>query len=483
MNKYKRLISNTLIFGLGTFSSKLMVYLLMPLYTELLSKSQYSTADLITQTANLLMPLAAVGICDGIFRFALDTHDEPQKKKEIFSSAMAIMTVGSLIFLLVSPVLWLFDMFDGYHWLIVVFVISANYQFACSNYVRGLGHTKMYALQGIINTALTILFNIIFLVCFDMGVLGYVLSVVVANFLVTVFLFITMKLHRDFSVKGISSAGVRALLAYSVPMIPTTIFWWVTSVSNHFIVAHFCGGDVNGIFVAAYKIPTVITILTTVFIEAWHFSAVTDSDEDDRGRFFTSVFKSFMGIVFMAASGLIAFAKIFTMLLMSDAFYGAWQYMPILVVATVFSSLTTFMGSVYLVEKKSVLAFLTSMLGGAINVALSFALIPLFIYFFDKEVGAQGAAVAALVSYFTVFLIRTINAQKYIKFSVQPIRLIINTVLILAQSAVMLSEIKGWIIIEAVVLLIVLAFNGKPIIDGVVVAIRNYKNKNKQISE
>ena len=81
MNKYKKLLSNTLIFGIGTFSSKVMVYLLMPLYTALLSKAEYSTADLITQAANLLMPLAAIGMYDGIFRFAIDAGD---RKKEVF---------------------------------------------------------------------------------------------------------------------------------------------------------------------------------------------------------------------------------------------------------------------------------------------------------------------------------------------------------------------------------------------------------------
>jgi O-antigen/teichoic acid export membrane protein len=374
-------------------------------------------------------------------------------------------------------------MFDGYNWLIVVFVITANFQFATSNYVRGLGHTKMYALQGIINTALTILFNIIFLVFFDMGVLGYILSVVVANVLVTFFLVFAAKLHRDLDFRFVTKSGLKALLAYSVPMIPTTIFWWVTSVSNHFIVAHFCGGDVNGIFVAAYKIPTVITMMTTVFIEAWHFSAVTDSNEQDRGKFFSSVFKSYMGIIFMAASGLVTFSKVFTILLMSDAFYGAWQSMPLLVVATVFSAFTTFMGSVYLVEKKCILAFLTSMLGGVINVVLSFLLIPLFMQYFDNETAAQGAAVAALVSYFVVFLIRTINAQKYIRFNVQPIRLIINTMLVLVQAIVMMLEIKGWIIVQAVILLLVLAYNGKPILDGIVGVIRKYKNKNGEASE
>ena len=75
MNKYKRLLSNTAILGMGTFASKVLVFLLMPLYTALLSTEEFGVADLVAQTANLLIPLAAVGICDGLFRFALDTEE------------------------------------------------------------------------------------------------------------------------------------------------------------------------------------------------------------------------------------------------------------------------------------------------------------------------------------------------------------------------------------------------------------------------
>ena len=76
MNKYKRLLSNTVILAVGTFSSKVLVYLLLPLYTAILSPAEYSDANIISQLANLLMPIAAVGVCDGLFRFALDAGEK-----------------------------------------------------------------------------------------------------------------------------------------------------------------------------------------------------------------------------------------------------------------------------------------------------------------------------------------------------------------------------------------------------------------------
>lgn len=474
MNKYKRLLSNTLIFGIGTFSSKVMVYLLMPLYTALLSKAEYSTADLITQAANLLMPIVAIGMYDGIFRFAIDAGD---KKREIFSSGMAVLLLGSGVFILLSPLLWQLDYFDGYNWLIVVFVITANIQCAVSYYVRGLGYTKMYALQGIINTAMNIAFNVLFLVCFDMGVLGYVLSVVVANVIVTVFLIFSLKLYKDFRFRFVTKESVAALLKYSVPMIPTTVFLWVNSVANRFIVAQFCGDDVNGLFAAAYKIPTAITLLTTVFTEAWQLSAVTDADDRDRGKFYSSVFKSYVGLMFMAGSALVALSKVFTVPLMDASYYEAWQFMPTLIVSTVYLSLATFMGSVYLVKKKSVLSLLTSLAGAATNIAVTFVLIQVFLNKFDPITSAQGAALGAIAGYFTVFVIRAFNAQKYVKFNVQPLKLIVNTVLIALQAAIMIFEINGWVYYQIGLFAVIVLFNIKPIVAGLIPIVRKILGK------
>ena len=74
MTAFKKLISNTFIIGLGTVGSKLLVFLLMPLYTAWLTTAEYGTAELISTTANLLIPVACLGITNGIFRFAAEKN-------------------------------------------------------------------------------------------------------------------------------------------------------------------------------------------------------------------------------------------------------------------------------------------------------------------------------------------------------------------------------------------------------------------------
>ena len=100
MNKYKKLLKNTFLFGIGTFSSKLMVFLLMPIYTAVLSPDQYNTADLIVNTANLLLPIVALGIFNAVDRFGLDRS---VRKSEVFSMGLMTVLCGFGVFLLFSP--------------------------------------------------------------------------------------------------------------------------------------------------------------------------------------------------------------------------------------------------------------------------------------------------------------------------------------------------------------------------------------------
>ena len=80
-NKYKTLVSNTMLISLGTFGSKLLVFFMVRFYTSYLTPADYGTADLITQTANLLFPLISLGITDGVFRIT------PSSGETFFPSA------------------------------------------------------------------------------------------------------------------------------------------------------------------------------------------------------------------------------------------------------------------------------------------------------------------------------------------------------------------------------------------------------------
>lgn len=454
-NRYTRLFANTAIFTVGKFVSKLIVILMLPFYTACLSKAEYSTADLITNLCNLLIPLAGLGVSEGIFRGAAEKDED---KESFFTNGMVIMLIGSAAFLVLSPLISLSDYFSPYFILIITYVLASNIHSVCSQYVCAIGRTKLFAGQGILNTALTVGLNIIFLAGFDMGIEGYVLSVILADGLTTVFLILVARLHRAFKPKKVNGAQMKDMIKFCLPLVPSTVFWWITSVSDRYIVSALRSDAENGLYAAAYKIPTLLTYVVTIFNDAWKLSTVSEGDDlNEKTKFYSKTFKLYIAVMFMGGALLAVTAKLSSGILFADEYSAAWVFIPILSAATVFTSLDTFMGSAYFTVKRTGMSLWTSLVGAVLNIMLNLVMIPRW--------GAIGASVATFISYFAVFVIRAATMKRFIPFKLYPVRLTVNTTLIVAIAALM----TGWgtqtwgLLVSMGLTLVCLVFNGRDI--------------------
>lgn len=452
-NKYKTLLGNTLLISLGTLSSKLLTFLMVRFYTGVLSPSDYGTADLILQTASLLVPLVSMGITDGVFRFAL-TH--PEQRRNVFSVGFYTVTAGTLVLWMLSPLMQNVAVFSEYATLIVFYTAASCYHSLCAGFIRAGGKTALYAGQGVLNTAFVVGLNILFLAVFQMGTTGYVMSVALADTLCTIFLSCKEKLWRHLVLHPEKRIFIR-MLKYSIPLIPTTVFWWITSVSDRYMITAFLGSDTNGIYTVAYKLPTMLTLLASVFLEAWKFSAVSESRENRRTyiRFYSQIWSSFSGFMTLAGSIVIACSRIGIRLLSTEEYFSAWQYVPVLSTATVFASFVTFMGSVYMVTGKSGVSFLTAMVGALVNLLLNAALIPGF--------GIQGAAVATFTSYFVSFVVRAVSARRLIPFRLYTGRLFAYLLVLSVQTVFSVCRLPMQSAVQAICILLLTILNVKPI--------------------
>ena len=107
-NRYKKLMGNTLIFAIGTFSSKVLVFLMLPYYTNILSTGEYGTVDALINVGQLMIPIASVGINNAVIRFGLEKGTD---KSSVFSSGLYTILMGFVCLAVVSPVLTLLIVF------------------------------------------------------------------------------------------------------------------------------------------------------------------------------------------------------------------------------------------------------------------------------------------------------------------------------------------------------------------------------------
>lgn len=466
-SRYTRLLTNTAVFTVGKLLSKLMVFFMTRLYTAYLSPADYSTADLIANMANLLIPLACVGISEGIFRNAAAKDGD---KEAFFTNGLTVLGVGSLLFLCLSPLLGQIPFFGGEAQgllipggavtLIVAYVLAANLHSVVSQYLCAVGRTKLFAVQGILNTALVIGLNVLFLPVFGWGVTGYILSTVIADLLTTVFLILFTRLWRAIKPRSVSWGTIRTMLRFCLPLVPTTIFWWITGVSDRYMVAAMQSPAVNGLYTAAYKIPTLLIYAVGIFDSAWKLSVSAEDDPEACRAFYSKVWRVYTTVVFLGGAALMLSCRLFATILFDRSYTTAWVYIPLLTVATVFTALDTFLGSVYFTGRKTMWSMITALVGALLNVALNLLLIPRF--------SAMGASVATFVAYFVVFILRLLTVRRLIPFKQETGRWMINTGLSLALAATvtLTGHFGGGMWVAATLIFVaMLAVNARAIVE------------------
>ncbi len=433
MNPYRKLVSNTALFGISTFGSKFLSFLLTPFYTRILSSAEYGVTDLLIQTGNLLIPLASAGIADAVIRFGLERNSD---KRGVFTTGFFVTAAGFLALLLVSPLLGRIEFLSGYLWLVLLYVLMANLHSLCSQFARATGYVRLFALSGVLCTILTIGFNILFLAAFRMGITGYVLANVLADGICTIFVFLLARQWRCLRLSALSRSGTSRMLRYSAPLVPSTLCSWIINISDRYLIALLVSSAANGIYAVGNKVPNILMTVASIFTSAWQLSALADQPREEKERFFSNVFSVYSAIAFTAASAVILTARISTRLLAAPEYYVAWRYVPTLTLATTFACLGSFLSSIYMVERRSGATMATTVLGAAANVIGNLFLIQLW--------GPMGAAVSTLLSYLLIFLVRAVHTRSMLRLRWDMPRFLLSAGLLAAQCVLLELQISFW---------------------------------------
>lgn len=434
MNPYRKLFSNSAIFAIGDLGSRVISFLLLPLYTYYLTTEQYGVTDLILTTVNLLLPVVFLSIQNAVLRFIMD---KSEKTDEIVSNT-SIIAIGGIVLLILSyPLINYINIFGNnlkYLYFILVLLFLERY---VAQYARAVGMLKIYAINGILLSFNLGMSNVLFLAVFNLGLQGYFYAYIISHFISFLFLSCSTRIFSQFSFSNYNVTTVKRLLKFSVPMIPNSIMWWLVNASSRFIIRFHLGLSANGLFAIASKTPAILSMINQIFTQAWQISAIEESENTNKESFYSNVFSHLASFSFVTASILTMAIKYIFDLLFSIEFFTAWKITPFLILGTVFSNLSSFLGTSYIVEKQTAGVFKTSIYGGLISLILNLLLIPNF--------GITGAGISSFISFLIMFLIRYVDTKKYNFINVDWKRLIISTTIIILQITVMYFN-NTWVI-------------------------------------
>lgn len=445
--KYSKLIVNTSLLAIGSFASKLLGMFLTPLYTSILTTSDYGVADLISTTTFLLFPFLSLAISEAIMRFALDKNCD---KRSVYTIGITIVLCGFLILVCAIPIIKVTTI-GQYTALFIAYYLMHCLYTITGYFVKGLGQVRIYAMAGLMSSAVIITGNILFLVVFKWGIKGYLFASTLGHAFAALYMFVAAGLHKYvIGPWSVEKSLFKEMIRYSIPIIPNSISWWIANSSDKYMLNYYAGVAQVGVYSVSYKIPTILMTVMGFFISAWQLSAAEEFGKKNTEQFFSDVYDKCFAVNCMLATMLIATAKITGRFLYAADFFPAWEYVPVLVMANVFNGLASFMGSVYTSAKKTKMLSLSTMIGAGVNILINAVLIP--------EYGALGAAIATMVSYFVIWAVRMLDTRRILRFDVNMKRDIILMVLLLVQVLLMGMDLVVAHLCAAVIMLAVLLY-------------------------
>ena len=443
MNKKKQLAKNTIIIFFGRVCTQLISFFLLPLYTSYLATKEYGTVDLIQTYVTLLVPIITLELEMSIFRFLIDSRKSEKETNKLISNNFFILGISlsifSILYIIVSSIVTI-----PYRWLILVDIIVCVLSGNFLQVARGFGKTLDYAISCILTGLTTVISNII-LICFvHMQAEGMIISMALANFMCSLYLFIRLKLYSKINFKIVDFKQIKEMYKYSLPLIPNGISWWIVNVSDRSIISIVLGASANGLYAISNKFPTIISSLTGVFNLSWSESAALHINSSDRDEFFSDITNTILRLFMALGVGMLACMPFVFPILIDAKYNDAYNYIPFLVLGTVFNVAICLYSQVYLAKKLSKQVASTAIVGAIINILIN--------VIFIKQIGLYAAAISTMISYFVMMIYRHFDLKKYVNIKVEK-KLIIESIII--YTFTLLIYYQKSIILHVICLLIV----------------------------
>ena len=428
----KELIKNSLIILLGKGSTQFIVFLMLPLYTYVLSTSEYGTMDLITTYVTLLAPLISLQLENAIFRYLIDNRNDEQNIKYYISSGMFCLLILMVIgFCGINVVSYFCNIqYGSYLSVLVIITMFSNYFLSI---IRGLGKNIEYAKGSIITGIISVICNLVLLLIFKFGIVGVFISQIVSNIVCCIYCLWKMDLLSIIKIKYFSKSIMITQLRYSLPLVPNSINWWIINASDKTLVSLFLGTSFNGIYSVSNKFSAAYIAVYNIFNLSWAESASLHIDDDDKDEFFSTTFNNMYKIFYCLAIMLVTFLPFVFNILVDSKYIESYKYIPFLIFGSILNVIVGLLSGIYIAKKLTKEVAITSLFAAIINVITNFLII--------KKVYIWAAVISTIIAFGTMTIYRFIDVRKYLKLKVDYKFLLISIVLYIVVTFVYLKNI------------------------------------------
>lgn len=406
MNKgLKQFIKTSGVFFVGSVLSKVIVFFLLPLYTNYISTENYGYYDLSVTYVTVLSSLVFFDIWATVLRFLYDAKTK-EDKTQVLNICWRFFAVSTVVYLIVGTVACL-TLRVRYSAFILAYGLSVNIHNLCGFIARGQKHNLDFAVSGIINTFSMMISNLVMILCLHMELSALYISAIAGNLLQAGYLVCRAQILPHFKGNKIDRTLQRKIVSYTLPLCINSVAYWLLTGYNRIIIGQVMGLSANGIYAIGNKFGSAISLLTTCFTYAWQdlaFSA--QSSNRANGEFYGKACGYYFMFLGVGIAGMLPCFRIAFPILIGENYAEAYQTIPLFLVMAILSALSTFVGNVFYAIKDTKAQFISMVISCGINLLLCKSLIERF--------GINGANLSICISFIANILIRYFMLKKCI---------------------------------------------------------------------
>lgn len=398
------------LFAYGTADVMVLVvnFLLLPLYTRVLTPREYGALALLLLCEAFLKVVNRWGLDHGLLRLFYDQPTEETRKTLAGTVGLFIgvsnAVIAAVLLALTGPIndrlFGTQEFARAYQWLVVNNFVGA-FLFLPLTRLRVEERARLYASLTFLRSFGTVLVRLVLVIGLRMGVLGLVLADVIVTVMLTVALAGTT---RRMLAPRFSVPVLRELLAYGLPHVPHGILSQTMSMVDRFVLGLYMPLQQVGIYLIGSTVASVVKFYPVAFEAAWMPFAFDSLRRADAPALFARMATYAFTVLAFSTVVLAALAPPVIAMLLPATYQAAMPLVPLLAAGMAVQSLAWFpMTSVNVAKRTRIYPVVTAV-GAAVSIGANLALIPPF--------GMFGAAWALLVSQAITTLVTVRFAQQ-----------------------------------------------------------------------
>ena len=405
---FKQFFKDSGVYGISTLFSKALAVLLIPFYTRMLAPEDFGVVDLLFVVTNLVNLTIALEVSQGFAIYFSENKDERSKKVYATTTLWFTLAVYATFVTLAAAglSLWGGALLEGKFTTRLVMVYLA------ALFLQGLQHVAHdllrwnllpteHALVSIVQASVTAAVGILLVVVLDFGVIGVIYAQLAAAASAGGF---ALWRGRGYFGTGFSSAALRRMLGFSIPLVPSSLAVFVSLYVDRLLIGKLLGLQELGLYGIGFRFAAVASLVMSGFQGAMTPLVYSRHHEQGTASEIARIFKYFLVLAGGAVLALALFAREISVALTTPAYHSAYRLIPVLACASLLSSMYIFAPGTAIYKKTKLIATI-SLATAVTNLMLNLVMIP--------SLGTMGAALATLIASGLAFVLYMVTSQRY----------------------------------------------------------------------